>query len=340
MYGRLELRNDSSEKIKQKIAKKFKNWEEFVAKKQIELDKQVLMNCLCIKRWILQLWVGCWLKFRIYRAKWFLVRRERVLGSWNSEQLWSDPRSESTSHRVPRPCLAAILDCRMIHGISWVLQETSLNDYLLEKDEPLLSDNSKNLATSSHELRPDIPGNTKRSEKEMRRALLYSSIPAPRFQRGAGVYDHTGATYSDWWSEISYDGMESWRISWLYGISQLESRLQNWSLSKNSRSSDQYALDQSSGDCKINWRTSDIAIDCGAKRSLRLQYAGCDDCVCSEQPSRHASSLPQKSMCRRSSVLKNTTDSFEEDKLLTWSSSISVQLELMKWYKDSQMWSV
>ena len=25
----------------------------------------------------------------------------------------------------------------------------------------------------------------------------YSSIPAPRFQRGAGVYDHTGATYCD-----------------------------------------------------------------------------------------------------------------------------------------------
>ena len=229
MYGGLELRNDSSEKIKQKIAKKFRNWEEFVAKKQIELDKQVLMNCLCIKRWILQLWVGCWLKFRIYRAKWFLVRRKRVLGSWNSEQLWSDPRSESTSHRVPRPCLAAILDCRMIHGISWVLQETSLNDYLLEKDEPLLSENSKNLATSSHELRPDIPGNTKRSEREMRRELLYSSIPAPRFQRGAGVYDHTGATYSDWWSEISYrrNGiLENFLTLWNFAAGKSPSELE------------------------------------------------------------------------------------------------------------------
>ena len=99
-------------------------------------------------------------------------------------------------HRVPGPCLAAILDCRMIHGTSWVLQETSLNDYLLEKDEPLLSENSKNLATSSHELRPDILRNTKRSEREMRREPQNSSILAPRFQRGAGVYDHTGATYS------------------------------------------------------------------------------------------------------------------------------------------------
>ena len=41
--------------------------------------------------------------------------------------------------RVPEPCLAAILDSRMIHGILWVLQETFLDDYLLEKDQPLPS---------------------------------------------------------------------------------------------------------------------------------------------------------------------------------------------------------
>ena len=36
----------------QEIAKKLKNCEEFVAKEQIEQDKQELMNCLCIKRGI------------------------------------------------------------------------------------------------------------------------------------------------------------------------------------------------------------------------------------------------------------------------------------------------
>ena len=40
------------EKIAQKIAKKLKIFEEFVTKKQIELDKQEMMNCLCIKRGI------------------------------------------------------------------------------------------------------------------------------------------------------------------------------------------------------------------------------------------------------------------------------------------------
>ena len=41
--------------------------------------------------------------------------------------------------RVPEPCLAAILECRMINGILWVLQETFLDDYQLEKDKLLLS---------------------------------------------------------------------------------------------------------------------------------------------------------------------------------------------------------
>ena len=39
--------------------------------------------------------------------------------------------------RVPEACFVAILDCRMIHGILWVLHETFLNDYLHEKDEHL-----------------------------------------------------------------------------------------------------------------------------------------------------------------------------------------------------------
>ena len=59
---------------------------------------------------------------------------------------------------VPEPCLAAILDCRTIHGILWVLQETIfLNDHLLEKDELPLSSTiqRKNLASSSLKLGPD-----------------------------------------------------------------------------------------------------------------------------------------------------------------------------------------
>ena len=46
---------------------------------------------------------------------------------------------------LERLTLPVILDCRTIHGILWVLQETFLNDDLLEKDEPLLSSTIRRL---------------------------------------------------------------------------------------------------------------------------------------------------------------------------------------------------
>ena len=70
----------------------------------------------------------------------------------------------------------------MIRGILWVL--------------PTIFNNSKNLASSSVKLGPDTEGNAKRPDKEMRREPYNSSIRVPRFQRGAGVYDRTGGTYS------------------------------------------------------------------------------------------------------------------------------------------------
>ena len=134
-------------------------------------------------------------------------------------------------------------------------------------------------------------------------------------------------------------GNASRKVSWLYGISKLESQLQVWGLSKNSRSSDHTALDQRSWGCKVNSRTYDIAIDSGANRFSRLRKAWCDDCVCIEEAS-HACALPKKEWVSKSNALKNTTCSYEGDKLHTWSMSISVQLELMKQYKDSQICSL
>ena len=56
-------------------------------------------------------------------------------------------------------------------------------------------DNSKNLASYSRGLRPDIPGNTKRPDSEMRREPQNSSILVPRFQSGGGWLSHIGGTY-------------------------------------------------------------------------------------------------------------------------------------------------
>ena len=45
-----------------------------------------------------------------------------------------------------------------------------------------LSNNSLNLSSSSQELTPDVPGNTKQLDRGMRREPKNSSIPVPRFQ--------------------------------------------------------------------------------------------------------------------------------------------------------------
>ena len=55
---------------------------------------------------------------------------------------------------------------------------------------------SKNLASSSQELRPDITGTARRQESEMKREPSNSSIPLPHFQRGGGMFNHAGGTYS------------------------------------------------------------------------------------------------------------------------------------------------
>ena len=59
-----------------------------------------------------------------------------------------------------------------------------------------LFEHSKNLTSSSHELRPEIIGNTMVPKRKMRREPQNSSIPAPRFQSGGGILNHSGGTYS------------------------------------------------------------------------------------------------------------------------------------------------
>ena len=161
-------------------------------------------------------------------------------------------------------------------------------------------------------------------------------------KRGWSVWSYWWNLFSQWydWLLEIYDfGIASEVISWLSGISKLESQFQDWSMFEISRASSHNALDQRSWESKVNGRTHDIAIDCGAKRFSRLRYAWCDDCVCIEKTSRQACSLPQKRKCRRAACSKIRPVLTRKTKLLTWSTSISVQPELMKRYKDSQTYS-
>ena len=55
--------------------------------------------------------------------------------------------------------------------------------------------NSKNLASSSQELRPDTL-ETARKNSEMKRESLNTSIPSPHLHSRSGMLNHTGGTYS------------------------------------------------------------------------------------------------------------------------------------------------
>ena len=131
--------------------------------------------------------------------------------------------------------------------------------------------------------------------KEERRDITAGYIIAPNpepLNLTGGSYSHNGVMV---YPRIP---IELERISWVCGISKLESQLQNWGSFKNSRSSDHYALDHRSWDCYINLQTHDISIERGANRFSWQRYAWCDDGVCIEKASQHAITFPKKSKCR------------------------------------------
>ena len=177
---------------------------------------------------------------------------------------------------------------------------------------------SKKSASSSQELRPDNSRKYKATGKwnETRTTEFVNTCTTfPKWRWIVKSYWwNLFSRWYDWLSEIPDFGIASRKISWLYGTSKLESQLQNWSMFKISRSSPHNALNQRCWESKVNWRTYDIAIDCGAKRFLRLWYAWCDACVCIDKTCRQAHSLLQKSKCRRAACSENTTDSCEGDK--------------------------
>ena len=133
----------------------------------------------------------------------------------------------------------------------------------------------------------------------MRREPKNLSILVPRFQRGGGILNHTGGTYS-------HDGMlgcpripfTEWNLGNILDSVESSKLERNWCLSKNSRTSDHHALDQRTWDCHIKWRIYDLAIDYGERFSW-LRYAWCDDCFSVEKASQHAVTFPKKSKCRR-----------------------------------------
>ena len=69
-----------------------------------------------------------------------------------------------------------------------VLQETFFERPSAQRGRTsTLFNNSKNLASSSQELRPETTGTTRRRESDMKRDPLNTSIPLRHFQSGGGM---------------------------------------------------------------------------------------------------------------------------------------------------------
>ena len=97
----------------------------------------------------------------------------------------SQPLTVPSPRGMPSRDSRLPLDRRNIAGTSRKVFES-----LPTRDGPssALFENSLNLASS--------PGNTLEHERGVRREPQSSSIPAPRFQMGSGISNHTGGTHS------------------------------------------------------------------------------------------------------------------------------------------------
>ena len=187
---------DSSKTIMQDIAKKLKNWEELVAKKQIEQDKQELMNCLCIKT---------------TTVSQFLTQIQDLQNKVNSltdAREFYNPESGISSgathvpdqtstilspRTLPRCDSGMPRDTQCGTGITGNVFERPRAE---EGHSSTICKNSKNLASSSQGLRPDTTGIARKRDDDMKREPLNTSVPSPHFESGSGMLNHTGGTSS------------------------------------------------------------------------------------------------------------------------------------------------
>ena len=150
----------------QGVAKKLKNWGEFVAKKLIKQDKQELNNCVCYNRGILRLWLRWWLKIRDLRNK------------VNSLSHVLDQTSTILSSRNLPRCVSGLQ--RNTQNCTGVMGNVFLNDHMLKKDNPPQSSTIQWIwhLHSSQNMRPDI---SETARRDLKRESLDTPIQAPHF---------------------------------------------------------------------------------------------------------------------------------------------------------------
>ena len=141
----------------QESAKKLKNWGEFVATKQIEHDKQELMNCPCVKRGIVMTLsqLLAYIRELQIRANSLSYTRELYhLESGSSSGATHVPDQTSTilSPRTLPRCDSG-LPCDTQNGTG-ITRNVFERPPAQERLSSAIFNNSKNLASSSQVFRP------------------------------------------------------------------------------------------------------------------------------------------------------------------------------------------
>ena len=231
---------DASKKVEQEIVKKLLNDEDSVHWRQKKLDNQELKNFLRTRRGVRVLWITFWVRFRNCRTRWIPRLIKEIFTTLKDRAALEHPTFplDPWLFRVAAKNQAASLQCRMIHGTLRVFRETFLKAYLLEKDNPYLA---SKIRGTWHDL---FAKRNKTIEwDDMRRVLQYRTRIKKRYKDLYSTLEDLLSSWCDGLSKVLDLGNASWTIPGLYGISELESQPQDWSMLKNSRSSSHVAVD-------------------------------------------------------------------------------------------------
>ena len=343
-----EWGTSSSKKVTQKIAKKLKNCEGVAVResdraRQAKLDELSMMQQRkssnseptlgSDKR------VTGWSEFPC--LMWREFHDPETAGSSGASHVSSPPLTNPSYRTVPRRDSGLPPETLNMMGISDVFW----NDYLLEKDNLKISRKITEFGIFfSLEWNQNLQNI--RWQQDRRGDLSNKTYPIRGnfLHCGDGISRHTGGTYSHGGmmeyprfpiSELHLakfpDSMEfeSWKVNFKTEVCAKTANPQitmSW-ITEVERAK---SIDESS--------TSQSIL--GENRYPRLWNAGCNDSVLHWRRFSTRTFNSWKEYVSNSNVLKNATDSYEEDRFRTWSVSIFMHPELMNRHKDSQTCSL
>ena len=275
---------DSSKKVEQEIAKKFRNYADSVSEKarQSRTDE--------------------WSDPGIAEQSEFPDIWRTSSRPWGIEQLWSILRSqrtvdysESQRQAQPRACNAEWYTerCGYFGKRNWkpTCSRRTIFSSLLEFQEfGIIS--LRNEPRQQNDTRSTVPNTSQ------------TRVQEPWFHTG-GTCSHDSVMDYPRYSILECILENSRR----FGISKLGSQLQVWSMRRFTVSSFNDAQDHRGWAGKVNKQSFDVAIDYRTNRFPRLRFARFEDCVCREE-AHHEYTLPTKSVQNETLFLRGREIAF------------------------------